>query len=235
MKSNSAQRHFAYKHPVFGTKKNPKPERAWKNTVYYLWWEYLNRNEEYLNRFKSKSTNKDQLCLDFGDVRKQSFKDWWKDKGVYLFAEPSADEMVKVLSQKDSVPNEMNAITISFPFNLPKKFLEKRFRAIIKDKHSGRRGIQNAKHSHARYKINGQPFLGSLKNALRVYDCKKEHPEFKLWEIAIHLNISQGDPIKSTDTKYIVVAKKNRLGATIGRYLKSARQHIKNTSKGIFP
>ena len=59
--------HFPYKHPTFGTNKNPKSKSAWENSVYYWWWAYLKKNQEYLISYlimvKIASYKKDDIEL----------------------------------------------------------------------------------------------------------------------------------------------------------------------------
>ncbi|WP_396190148.1 hypothetical protein, partial [Flavobacterium sp.] len=69
-------RHFPYKHPTFGTKNRPKPPSAWKGSVYYWWWEYMGRNEEYQIACQSSDKGKyAALFEDFG-VLGDDFQSW---------------------------------------------------------------------------------------------------------------------------------------------------------------
>jgi len=46
MKNSTTQRHFAYRHPTFGTAKAPKSLSHWQGSVYYWWWEYRLTNKQ---------------------------------------------------------------------------------------------------------------------------------------------------------------------------------------------
>jgi len=93
-------RHFPYQHPTFGTDKKPRTPRHWEDTVYYLWWAYLKRNEDYLKTCESKGKGKfSALYKDFGDVRGDSFKKWWNEgeRGANLFSNPTTEDRINLL------------------------------------------------------------------------------------------------------------------------------------------
>src|SRR5262249_16591704 len=97
------RRNFPYQSPTFGTKKHPK---SGKDSVYYWWWEYLRRNPQYRKTCESGGLGPlADLYKDFGDVRNDNFKAWWKenDRGAMLFARPPAEVSVRVLVERDKV------------------------------------------------------------------------------------------------------------------------------------
>lgn len=233
------KRHFPYKHPVFGTEKKPRGEYAWKESVYYWWFEYLRRNQDYLMTCESQG-KKGLIALykDFGEVRDVTFKQWWTTggRGAILFAEPEADQNVRVLSVGEAVPEIDQAITISFPLDLPKGFLVKSLQAILKKRHSGKRGVQHAKSSIAKYRLSGQPFVKALGSALKVYDYKQANPDLKLWEIGNQFpGLFEDSKILLKDAPSEISNKKRVLAASVSRYLKQATKSIEATGKGIFP
>ena len=226
-------RHFPYQHPTFGTKNRPKPESAWKCSVYYWWWEYLRRNADYQSA--SKSTDKGEFAALFEDfgVLGDDFQAWWRDHGAHLFAEPPAEDTVRVLEQGEIVPN--GTITITFPLNLPKKHLEKRFKELLMKEHQGKRGRQMAKLSQARYRFKGQPNLHAIELGLRVYDHRMKNPGMPLWQVGDTLeNFLPLQKIHKTDTPASITSKKNTLAATVCRYIKRVERNIEHTGEGIF-
>lgn len=232
-------RHFPYKHPTFGTDKNPKQKSAWESSVYYWWFEYLKRNEDYLkcceNGGKGKLAN---LYKDFGDIRAVTFKKWWLEnqRGAELFAEPSPEDTVRTLNEGERALSKNEALTISFPINLPKNLLEKRFKQILDTEHKGKRGIQLAKKSRAKYRFNGQPNIEGLRVALQVYDFKKANPDMRLFDIGNEIPKFQlQHKFVDGETYSEREDKKNILSATVGRYLKRVADRIKKVGDGKFP
>jgi len=241
MKSNLKKlpRHFQYKHPTFGTKARPKPKSAWEGTVYYWWWEYLRRNSEYLKCCESGGRGKlANLHKDFGDVRGDSFKDWWTEggRGAALFSEPEAELSIRVMDKGQTAIDPLDAFTISIPLYLPKKLILRRFKELLDERHKGKRGFQLAKRSKAHYQVKGQPNIPAIKQALEVYDFKKANPKMKLWEIGNAIpKFQMENKIKTSDTDSQITDKKNVLAATVSRYLRRAENSIKNVERGIFP
>lgn len=241
MKSNQKKlpRHFQYKHPTFGTKARPKPKSAWEGTVYFWWWEYLRRNSEYLKCCDSGGTGKlANLHKDFGDVRGDSFKDWWTEggRGAALFSEPQAELSIRVMDKGQAAIDPLDAFTVSIPLYLPKKLILRRFKELLDERHKGKRGHQLAKRSKALYQVKGQPNIPAIKQALEVYDFKKANLKMKLWEIGNAIpKLQMGNKIQAGDTESEKADKKNVLAATVSRYLRRAEESIKNVGKGVFP
>ena len=240
-------RHFPYKSPRFGTKNKPAPKSAWRNTIYYWWWAYLKRNTEYIACCDSGGKGRlAKLYDDFGDVRGDDFKAWWTFKvdgearGAYLFAEPSVESSVKVLSEGEIAPSPSEALTVSLPLNFPKRFLERRFKALLAEVHNGKRGVQLSRMSRAKYRFGGQPNIPALEQGLMVYDALKEvegvKPKKPQWQIAQDLQIIEKEMrIDKTDSVRVAAGKKNVLTAIVGRYKKRVELAVIRTANGMFP
>lgn len=238
-KKTSRQRHFPYQHPTFGRGAKKKHEDAWKKTIYFAWWSYIKRNEEYIKTCdKNGKGSLSKLYEDFGDVRGDDFKSWWStdSRGMKLFSEPPAQETIRVVSRDEIESLDEDLLLMSVPLNLPKKFLLQRFRTLLAEKHKGERGKQYAKRSKAKYQFKGQPNIEALLLALHVLDKKNEFPKMKLWELGQflpqfkHLYGSYLSSGQSLDT-----ANKKIIEATVSRYLRKARLSVANTAKGCFP
>lgn len=233
----SRKRHFPYKHPTFGTVKNPKGERSWKSSVYYWWWAYLKRNTQYLECCEAGGKGKlSALYQDFGDVRDDDFKKWWSegDRGAKLFAE-SPEESVRLIKVGELVTSEEGRLTIVFPLSLPKRFLEKRFKEMLKEEHLGERGKQLARKSELKYRITGQPNVPSLEKGLKAYDLRKANPKMPLWEIGNAVpNLLRTQKIKAGEDREVLLNKKREMTIAVNRYLKRVNQYIQKTSLGKF-
>jgi hypothetical protein len=233
--TNSTPRHFAYRHPLFGTKSKPKDG---SNSVYYFWWAFLKRSKEYNACCETGGKGKlSKLYSDFGDVRGNDFKKWWNDseKGVRLFAEPK-NETVRVLKGGERVAESLSVLALSLPLNLPKKLLLQRCKSLLAEVHPGKQGRLLARLSEATYKVKGQPNIEGLKMTLKVYDFRMAHPELALWEIGNQLpRFMLSQRVLISDTPATAKDKKNALAAAVGRYLKKAELMIESASKGTFP
>lgn len=235
--ARSAKRHFPYKHPTFGTKTRPKPVRAWQQSVYYWWWAYLRRNESYLTTCAAGGGGEmAQIYLDFGDVRSDDFKAWWGKRGVHLFAEPAAEDTVRVIADPSALVLDESTLTISLPLGLPKRFLENRIKDLLAEHHKGKRGHQLAKRSRARYQVQGQPNIPALKQGLAVYDHWKANPGMPLWRVGDTLHGFQTEhKLKPKDPAGVRANKKNVMAATVSRYLRRVKASIEAAGRGSFP
>ena len=239
MKKTHSQRHFAYRHPTFGTAKSPKSVSHWQGSVYYWWWAYLRKNADYIACCEAGGIGAMfNLYQDFGDVRGEDFKAWWSEgsRAIRLFAEPAAEDVVRELVGDETAPNQEDALTLVLPLNMPKRYLQKRFNQLLKKYHSGKRGFQNAKKSRARYKFEGQPNVPALKQAFLVYEHRLENPKAKLWEIGNKmLGVVKSQKLKVSDDQYTKEQKKKVFAATVSRYLRRAQESIERVGRGLSP
>lgn len=231
---------FAYSHPKFGKSKFEKDAVPYKNSVYYLWWEFLRKNSDYEKCCTSRGKgNLKSLYADFGDVHAGDFKTWWQmnDRGAYLFAEQSVPQFT-LMSNFENVIRDDLVLYLQIPLALPKRYLEQQFKLLLKEHHDGRRGRRNNEKSTARYPIVGHVDTVALQKCLRVYEMRNTHLDLALWEIAQEGKVTSSKQfIKNdgTETKAEIVNKKYVLANTASRLLKRAESIIKNTTEGRFP
>jgi hypothetical protein len=235
-----ALRHFPYKHPTFGTSKNPKTSSHWKVSVYYWWYEYLKRNEDYRKTCAQNGKGKcAKLFEDFGDVSKLEFKQWWteNDRGAVLFAEQPTSSirvlMPDVVNQ--GVFLKENTLVLEVPLNLPMSFLVKDFRKVVSKRHAGKRGKKHIRASKILFQATGKVDVAFLEIALMVLDAKKATPKKPFWQIAQDLQLGGVNRIAANDTPAAITDKKNVLAATASRYYRKANEMIKRAGEGRFP
>ena len=240
--TKTPQRHFPYQHPTFGRGNKKRHSDSWKKTVYYWWWAYLKRNQEYLKCCEASGKGKlSKLYQDFGDVRSDDFQKWWSEdgRGAKLFSDPLVDSTVRVLNEGDIVCGD-DVLTIAFPLSLPKRYLKKRLNDFLIKHHKGRRGVQQAKSSKAKYRFSGQPNPTGLERALKVYDHLEEMKVQGLkkpqWKVAMDLKIVEDEyRVHRTDSPKTAEDKRRVLTAIVGRLKKKAFESVKGTSNGLFP
>lgn len=217
--------HFIYRHPLF-TNAKTSSGIAYENSVYYLWFEYLRRNEKYSRFCEEKKGSKQVQALyaDFGDIHQVEFKQWWRDRGRWLFCEET--DLERVLEIHDAAElsqlQSKNVLTLAIPMNKNVGWLKSQIDSKIKQRRKSLGATDGMGASTARYPLYTTPDVQSLKMALRVWDLYRE------------------------DTRSLVqVAKKVRLRSKSDsdesrrqmayRLNKTAKQLIENVGKGSFP
>jgi hypothetical protein len=235
----ASKRHFAYRHLTFGTKNAPKSISHWQGTVYYWWWAYLRKNPEYISCCEQGGSGPlSELYQDFGDVRPDNFKDWWvsEGRGTRLFSEPIAEEVVRKMQPREPAPDSINLITLVFPLDLPMRHLQARFNQLMKQHHTGKRGVQSAKTSRAKYRFEGQPNVPAMKLAFQVYQYRLANPTKALWEVGNEMpGVIRTQKLKVGDDQYTKDQKKKALAATVSRYLRRAKESIDRVGRGLSP
>jgi hypothetical protein len=229
---------FAYQHPTFGRGKDAKSREPYKNSVYYLWWEFLKRNEGYEKCCKSGGKGKfAKLYKDFGDIHSADFKSWWQKNnlGVTLFAEVLPPEF-KVIVDPADVHRSDKTIYLQVSLDLPKRFLSSQFQKILNKHHSGTRGRRTNRYSTAKYPVTGHVDTDALQKCLRVYDMKNANPKMRWWEVAQKSNATRNTQvIKSGDTPAEITSKKLVLSNTAVRLYKKAVLIIEGVGNAEFP
>ena len=229
---------FPYKHPTFGRSNAVKATEPFKNSVYYLWWEFLRRSEAYKKCCVSGGEGKlKNIYQDFGDVFATDFKTWWQtnERGAYLFAEqlPPKFQPIQV------IPNEVTmsqVMVLQVPMALPKRLLMSEFQKLLNTHHAGKRGRRNNVSSTARYPVTGHIDTDALQKCLRVYDMKKANSNIPLWKITQDCKAIKRDAfIVDGDAQGIITNKKMILANTASRLIKKAEAIIKNVENGRFP
>lgn len=232
--------------PTFGTKHNRLAPSKQEESPYYWWWAYLKRNKEYLATCKKGGEGKfTKLYADFGDVRGDEFRLWWRAKGVELFAEPMSIYKFKEVDSKAEVPDEWSKddfIFLQVPLTYDKKSLKKYFNQLLMDRHKRERGrpTQKNRTTSAKYPLNGTYTIANLRLCLQVYEryleTRSGPNKLKLWEIGAEMRLLDRDSMPNPkDDAADRLVKRNRLAATVGRYKKQAETRIANAALGTFP
>lgn len=239
---------FFEPHPTFGTKNKRKTPSHYETSPYYWWWKYLRMNDGYLKCCESGGRGKyANLYADFGDVRDDEFRVWWRAKGVDLFAEQISNYSFKEIDSKDEVPDDWNKdefIYLQVPLNYDKKSLKKYFNQLLVDRHTQKkrgRPTKSNRKSTAKYQLNGTYTIPNLRLCLQVYERYMEtrsgSNKLKLWEIGKEMNLLADDEMSNPkqDDRADRLVKRNYLASTVSRYVKQARLRIEKAALGEFP
>ena len=217
------KKHFSHQHPTFGKSGIDKKTEPFKKSVYYFWYEFLRRNEEYRECCQQGGIG-DMYALysDFGDVFESDFKTWWQenDRGARLFAEAPLPS-VRQIKTIDDLEISDQILNVGLPLELPRKHLETALMKLLDKHHKGERGIRTNKHSTALYPVVGDFSRETLARCLRVYDLKLDFPEIKLWELALEIcaGSSEDRHVARKKTKGGAASRMNRPGFAGGSTL----------------
>ena len=237
---------FKAQHPLFGRANNRQPLSKQQASPYYWWWAFLRRNQRYMDCCNNNGSGElAALYKDFGDVRDDDFRLWWNAHGIALFREQPKDLFLKELTSKDEWLDEWQAsqvLVVAVPLSLPKNQIDKFFARLLKARHGGQRGrkaLSDSDASTARYPLNRNVSVATLKTQLAVYDAieanKVADKKRALADIGISLRLQPHNIPVSRDTPSTVADKRILLTATVSRYYKQARLIIAATADGVSP
>ena len=238
-------RTFKYKSPRFGRgEKNRLPISHSKVSPYYWWWAYLQKNEDY--RLCCQNGGKGKLAglyADFGDVYELEFRLWWGrlKRGAYLFGEQERNNWIIQVSSIEKCAEVLENPTLilaRIPINESKSQLLKSFKFLLLDKHQTIKGRRKVV-STALYQFCSTPIVSALEQTLTVYaawqESIKSNQKKTLADIGVELRLVRKFMPTSKDTPKEITAKRNKMSATVSRYLRDAEAMIANTALGRFP
>jgi hypothetical protein len=237
---------FKAQHPLFGRANNRQPLSKQQASPYYWWWAFLRRNQLYMDCCNNNGSGElAALYKDFGDVRDDDFRLWWNAHGIALFREQPKELFVKELTSKEEWLDEWQAsqvLIVAVPLSLPKNQIDKFFARLLKARHGGQRGrkaLSDSDASTARYPLNRNVSVLTLKTQLAVYDAieanKIATKRKTLSQIGLSLGIKKQSKSSAFDSIEDAESKRILLTATVSRYYKQARLIIAATADGVFP
>jgi hypothetical protein len=239
--------HFLAPHPLFGRKSAPRPIEDQQQSPYYWWWAYLRRNSEYLKCCENGGKGKfAKLYKEFGDVREDNFKKWWTEeqRGASLFAEQVWLMTLTELedkSQWDDTWTKESVLIIAAPLTSSKRYLQSRFARLLKERHTAKRGrtAKKLEASNSKYPLERNYTIENLRKTLQVYDeyvrTRGEARKVPLWKVGENLRLVPTAMTSSKLPSEENYLRRNVMGATVKRYLKSAERIISFAAQGRFP
>ncbi len=220
---------------------------AAEHSVYRWWWEFLRLSPVfwYAQRTGLAPSNKQmaQVCEQAGNLSKPSFMAWWQNTGRLVFAEQRKPNKLRLLDVDGLEPLDLypegTSVVIEVPLNVTTRTLIKDFRQLLADQ--PQRDLLNVlDHSNATWRLHTKRYnLLALKNQYEVLLYKLLYPNIAVWRIGDRLQISPGLNVRDVEhTRYFdgETHPRNKLQATVGRYLYKAQRTLWNAETGLgFP
>lgn len=210
--------------------KHSPDDMPFEDSAYYYWYLFMQQVEGY--------SPKHPLWKDFGDVCME-FWEWWCTHGESIFStgnelgiwQLDTDEEIKK-ARRDG------ALIVRVDTNCTRDWLLNYFNEFLDDNKIGKK-IGRRKHAEevkgALYPFYQRPDVNALRKTWEVWEMRDQEPRPTLYEIGVALNLNYSAVIKHGDTKAIITEKKNLMNATTSRYLRWAKNIIRNVGKGKFP
>lgn len=215
----------------------PYPKAAkHERSVYFYWWAFLRENQAYLACCEAGGEGPmSELYADFGDVRGDSFMDWWRSGKRLLFCEPEEAKIVSYLSPP-TAPIGDDRVLVSIPVtgDLERTMAELRKMMKRAFDHERRQRAQGSArgdaYSRAKYPVFAKPVLTALHERLIVYRARQKNPDASLYDIGVEAGLAGRMSGGKDDADH-----RNRVRAAVGRAIAEAKALIHNVGEGRFP
>jgi hypothetical protein len=199
-----------------------------------LWVEFLQLSD------RSKWTK--QVEEDFGDVWAPDFDPLERKRWFKLFVDMWD---APVLPLRERIPEYMVAdedryVAYAFDLTYPRATILKALKVRLDSQKNARdkswsRGRPKHRAIKAKYKLCRRPNIPALEKILAVYKLREKNPKWKLYQIGQELRLNENQMPHRSDSAGMVSDKRRVMTAIVARYLRQAKEIIKNVQKGIFP
>ena len=145
------------------------------DSIYYLWFEYLKRNENYKKACANKGKGMTKLYKDFGNIFAyegiEGFWKWWNKRGQYIFGVEGKQEIVEFDNANEVVGYDDYKL-IAIPKNITATTIKKRLNKIVDEIKEELKPTAPPKNDYpiTQNKVD----VESLKTCLMAYDLRKE-------------------------------------------------------------
>lgn len=225
---------------------DPKEPKLYAS-VYYYWWAFLRLNADYIACCERGGKGKMAAVYeDFGDVRDgrrkstvpgqlkgsvDEFREWWIERGAYLFAEPQTDEFIRIVDGRPKAADIEGRILLSIPLagniDVTTHTVGQMLRPLFRDYQKA-----NGHYSQARYKPKDNYRLSVLNQTLKIahaeLNFRKVGKIYKQWQLADKAEV----PVQVKDEDEDVSAIKAKI---VSLALNRATRLIANAGRGSFP
>jgi hypothetical protein len=244
MATQNRGRHFKWRHPLFTDlykRKNLKGV-PWRDSIYYLWYEYLKRNEPYKKYCETGKGSKDIKALyeDFGDVHSIYFQKWFRTIGQDLFCEQPDLNRIEIIEDASQLETDSpNILNLAIPINKNAEWLEKQYKKILKQRRAEKGvDLRGAVDSTARYPVElRNPNIDSLKKALIIYDAFQAKPDLSIVQVAYSTGLwdSEYSKGRTASIRNQTHRMKKMAEEIIVNVAKKQKRRDGTTALGVFP
>lgn len=178
-----------------------------------------------------------QVRKDFDGADEMPVEDFYKDRGMYLFAGPSDELVVAQLLPGDTWDQNRHIALLINPAQPDEVLLELVQRHIWLNRREFKKGRPKFVPGDARYPFCRAPDVNALEITLYLDELKEKHPDWPNWrllsEAQNHFPVLPRQKLEDDDRDE--VAKKKVLNATASRYLARAARIKAGVANGVFP
>ncbi|PUE32272.1 hypothetical protein B9Z35_01615 [Limnohabitans sp. Jir61] len=221
--------------------------RLARGTLYEAWFDTLQSSPWYqemerTGEFKSDEAKKN--WLDFGNLQKTNFEQWWNEKGFQIFAEKVPYTEIQNISIKVEHGDDDNLppmLKLEIPLNLDPKLLKLQFEKILREHENYVDRFDRWRFSTAPVHQSGETKItyASISRWLKVYSdwtrSKALRPKLAMWEFALEHKLCPELSRQYGGGVIVPPPERRTLTNSVSDPLKLARRLMANATEGVFP
>jgi hypothetical protein len=254
MKKNNEEENLQIKSSLFRRPMRIDEEiEVAKNSEYARWFRCLKISQVYTEYSRAVVSGKrpDKINVDegikrtyanFGDVRRLTFEDWWRQKGRYLFALNQPLKKVKVLiteSELDTLSLNNNKVVLEIPLTVTRQTVMRQIGKLVKEAYEARPPVNiyaeapiRVKRQNSKIRMNHLDFL------LDVLEASVKHKELSLIEIGemtgVEIDLFAKTKVNEIDLNDTAFERRRKQQA-VSRCINRAERLVDNAIRGVFP
>lgn len=217
-----------------------KDAPAYQASIYYWWWEYLKRNENYQITCDAKGLGpQSDLYCDFGNIFAGDFLTWWRThRGIFAERSGLVRDLPDAATARTKILYEIDPAR-------PLSVIQEEVKAIHLRAHAIMPKRSQEPNSTALYPVHANVASHALWRTLTIWDLRKEHATASAYELGVmaglrpNLMPTEGLRAKRTRRAYEVREHNRRAEISIAnqthRFLRVAAQYVHHVGQGVFP
>ena len=214
--------------------------RQARSSWYSLWYRCLKLSDEYTHCCRNNGKGRLKYMYgDFGDITSKGFPLWWQSVGRYLFAERKAIPKVHSYTHRrdlEEIVNLRDKVVIEIPLTIRKSTIVRQINKILKQAYEGREIVPREQSTARRKLAKSKLRKETVVKMLDLYELRQRKPDLTLWQLGEAAGIEMDLMARNTDGEIMTLQQERiRMGITVSRYLKQARNLIWNATEGDFP
>jgi len=207
-------------------------------SLYGWWWRFLKANPDYPPKHEHKhDAVRAEVFGDFGDLR-DSFGEWWEERGRHLFSERQGIPLIKLLSRSAHQSNSLAtlSLTLEIPMTISREAIIEQLNRVLDCFHPGKELLRHS-YSTARRRIfpRHRYRKDKLEILLAVLEARRNDPQRPFWEIGRDLKLAKWLGVDDSDTEKPDAAVRKILGDKVERLHAQAETLAHNAALGQFP
>lgn len=218
------------------------------DSIYRWWWEFIRLSPIfwYAEKTGHQSVSNEivRAYKSTGNLKLNSFYDWWYQFGKYAFEEPQRPKPARKVDIEQLHLHRLyqNSILVEIPLTATNKKIHSDIKKILKAEGHNLTGLSVLETSESMLRLHSKKYhLAALKNEYWIMLYRILYPKIQLWKIGDRLQINPANRVRGLKPREVseIFARGRgpiaKMQSIVGRCYYKARFARYHAERGSFP